>query len=272
LINSGGDLVRTYQLIDNEKYYNDAQIHPPPLATSKNYIGTPVPDNRNPIFIVNDSLFIRCYPWLDPMKNEYFEIGKLKMGINLNTNNIFYFMSYPDFIWNQNKTYPVQFYNESCTYNNIQNRFIFSFPADHYVYEVSSNGKTIKKHWAGSAYFEKTEALPKNTTDNIKHAEHTFNNFHFERICFDKYRNVYYRLVWHPDAGTRFSFSKPRQAFRPRLSIVILDKDFNQIGETLLPKTVTNTFLFLDHEGLYIQSEVDDVSQISFTLFRLMTI
>lgn len=272
LINSSGALLKSYRLLKDVKDYENIEKHPPPLATAEKYCGTPVPDNRNPIQVIGDSLFIRCYPWMDPFKSGYFEIGKVKLGLNLKTNQIFYFMSYPDLFLNKDESFPTQLYNESCTYNEITTKFVFSFPADNYVYEVSPIGLDIQKYWAGSRYFEEVKPLTKKTTDNIKHAEHTFNNFHFERICFDKFRNVYYRLVWQPDSSNKFAFSNPEQTFRPRLSIAILDNEFKHIGETLLPISVTNTFMFPAEEGLYIQSDIDNTSQISFTLFSLVTL
>ncbi|HMP32110.1 MAG TPA: DUF4221 family protein, partial [Saprospiraceae bacterium] len=269
LIDSTGMLLKTYRLLIDQTDYENIEKHPPPLATAQKYCATAVPDNRNPIQVIRDSIFIRCYPWMDPFKDEYFQIGKVKLSLNLKTNHISYFMPYPDMFKDKTETYPTQFYNESCTYNEISQKFIFSFPADNYLYEVKTNGEILKVHWAGSKYFKVVPPLPKRTTDNIKHAEHTFNNFHFERLIFDKYHNVYYRLVWHPDTKDKFSFSNQGVLFRPRLSIIILDSRFRHIGETLLPTSVTNTFMFATEEGLFIQSDIDNTSQINFTLFKL---
>lgn len=268
-IDSTGTLIKSYRLLNDQLDYENIEKHPPPLATAIKYCGTPVPDNRNPIQIVGDSIFIRCYPWMDPFKEGYFEIGKVKLSLNLKSNQISYFMPYPEIFKEKSDTYPTQFYNESCTYNDITKKFIFSFPADNYLYEVTTNGEISKAYWAGSKYFEEVPPLQHKTADNIKHAEHTFNNFHFERLVFDKYNNVYYRLVWHPDTKNKFSFSNPGEPFRPRLSIIILDNAFQRIGETLLPISVTNTFMFATEEGLFIQSDIDNTSEINFTLFKL---
>jgi hypothetical protein len=78
----------------------------------------------------------------------------------------------------------------------------------------------------------------------------------YRNLLYDKYRNVYYRFTQigveqRNDMGITISAlwrSGPAQ-----FSVIILDKDFNIIGETLFPKYTYNPMVaFVHKNGLYI--------------------
>ncbi|MEQ1584929.1 MAG: DUF4221 family protein [Cyclobacteriaceae bacterium] len=268
IINWNGDLINQIRLISDINDYKQALIHPPPLATKDKYIANPTPSNKNPIYIVDNQIYIECVPWMDPLKADFFRLGKVKMKIDLRSNQIEYFMGFPD-LYRENLHFPTQFFSESSVLNRTEKTFVFSFPADPYIYTTTLDGTNMKKYWAGSKYFEVSKPLNRKTEDNIRHAEHAINNFHFERICYDPYRDVYYRLVWHPDTEKPFSFSDQGNKISIRLSIIILDSQFNKVGEAMLPKEVTNTFIFPTEAGLYIQNGIVKDDEMIFTLFDL---
>ena len=75
-------------------------------------------------------------------------------------------------------------------------------------------------------------------------------------LYFDSYRDVYYRVAYpknEVDAGDNYIelWNYGRKIF----SIIILDRDFQIIGETLFPEYIYNPgVMFVREDGLYISS------------------
>jgi hypothetical protein len=102
-------------------------------------------------------------------------------------------------------------------------------------------------------------------------------NPNYGNLLFDKYRNVYYRIAY-PETKIEKGVNglELLQYGRKRFSIIILDKDFNIIGETLFPDyTYNSTVMFIREDGLYISDSHylnpdynDDV--LSFRKFNLV--
>ena len=95
-----------------------------------------------------------------------------------------------------------------------------------------------------------------------------YGNFTFKDWCeraeygnllYDKYRNVYYRIARPktevPSGLTDREYLDLFDYGRKCFSIIILDKDFNIIGETLFPDYTYNSCMaFVHKDGLYISS------------------
>lgn len=158
----------------------------------------------------------------------------------------------------------------------VDNKFIYSFSADHNLY-VTSDFKIINKKFAASEYFKEIQSLPKDM-DISKYKEHLIDNFSYRSIVYDKYRKVYYRfcnLSYEVSEGDNLDELLQN---RPRQSIIILDKELNKIGETLLPeKTFKADNFFIAKEGLYLSNNSIYNSKLnknllSFTLLKLKRI
>lgn len=270
LINEKGTINKKFSLLVGKIDHEIAQTTPPSQASTEKYVALPLPDNRNPMVRIGPYMILRCVPWIDPFNPKYFELGKLRMKVNLSIDNdISYFLGYPEIFQNNNK-YPTKFFNESSTFNSYTRQLIFDFPAEEYLYVTDINGVNVTKYWAGSEFFDQVQPMSSFSENNIKQAEHAMNNSFFERILFDPFKNVYYRMVWHPDKENQYSFRDSSKEINIDLGVIILDKDFRKIGEVILPKSITNTFWFPSPEGLYIQSDVGDTANLSFQLFQLV--
>ena len=79
----------------------------------------------------------------------------------------------------------------------------------------------------------------------------------YGNLIYDKYREVYYRFAYHSE-----EFSKDEENFfelyafgRNKFSIIILDKDFQCIGETEFPEGIYSTRGYLIRkDGLYLST------------------
>lgn len=134
--------------------------------------------------------------------------------------------------------------------------FIYSDEIKDSIYTLSLDFKELKKYSAKSRYIKKTkvEVLPEATID-----------YRLKRKCelpvygnliYDKYRNVYYRFAFpKQDLDGERDFMEIYQEGRKQFSIIILDKDFNILGETLFPEYTYNSYIYIIREdGLYLNN------------------
>lgn len=109
---------------------------------------------------------------------------------------------------------------------------------------------SIRKVPVRSKYFDKVQ-LPDELTAS---PEDFCVNAWYNNLLYDPYREVYYRIAYPPstlDKGVRPM--ELVQFGRKNFSIIILDKDFRILGETLFPDNTYNpTIMLVRPEGLYI--------------------
>jgi Tat protein secretion system quality control protein TatD with DNase activity len=106
--------------------------------------------------------------------------------------------------------------------------------------------------------------VPKN-----KQMSHYFENYSYSAVIYDKYRNVYYRMVERP--WKEYHQDMDWMPWLKQLSIVILDEDLNFIGETLLDMEyrITASQFMVTAEGLLLHNRTDDEDELIFDLFTL---
>ncbi|MCX7637487.1 MAG: DUF4221 domain-containing protein [Cyclobacteriaceae bacterium] len=130
--------------------------------------------------------------------------------------------------------------------------FIYSFWGDEYIY-VTADHLGYSKHYAGTSYLKNIQNLPKEQTmqDYMKYIA---GSGRYSTILFDLHRKVYYRWVYLPEEEKLISQDLMKSArFPSKTVIVILDSDFNWIGETKLPdERFYAANFFINKKGLYL--------------------
>lgn len=152
--------------------------------------------------------------------------------------------------------------------------FVYSFAFDENIYVVSKDHRHVRKIPVRSRYIDELN-LPAKVATNLKLATKQMCELAFYGdIIYDKYRQVYYRIVYpHENLSLDESFSDLWQSGRSRFSIMILDKDFHIIGETLFPENLYRSDLYyVTPEGLFIsdshyKNPNYDEDLLSFRLF-----
>lgn len=156
--------------------------------------------------------------------------------------------------------------------------FIYSFYYDEDIYITSMDQKTIKRKKVKSDYVNKIILLDdyNQTLDLQSGFKIACENSNYGNLLYDKYRNVYYRIAYpETEIEKGVNCIELMQYGRKVFSIIILDKDFNKIGETLFPEYQYNSrMMFIREDGLYISSShpmsptfSDDI--LSFQKFEL---
>ncbi len=155
------------------------------------------------------------------------------------------------------------------------NYFIYSFFDDPNVY-VTKDHIHINKYYVSSVYFDKIvhlkyKSIPSFEKYNIDHI--TRSSYH--NIVYDMKRKVYYRFVKLPDKYEKSDDITKLVKYPQNFSIIVLNKNFQIIGETKLPPgTYEYKNFFVAEKGLYLSiNHIDnpdlDINALQFELIKL---
>lgn len=131
-------------------------------------------------------------------------------------------------------------------------RFVYAFYYDEDIYVVSPDHQSTRRVKVKSKYIDKVKLL----NDYELTEKEMCENPNYGNLIYDKYRNVYYRIAY-PETEIEKNVRTMELLMygRKKFSIIILDQDFNAIGETLFPEYQYNSaVMFIREEGLYIST------------------
>lgn len=153
--------------------------------------------------------------------------------------------------------------------------FIYSFYADESIHVTSIDHQSVRKINAKSKLIDKIK-MEKPPLDDNQRAKWILEVPRYGDLIYDQYRDVYYRFAY-----PKTKLDPNRQYIRKSLygrrefTVIILDNQFNIIGETLFPKEKYNSYVFfVNKDGLYISSDYQinfeqSEEQLNFELFVL---
>ena len=164
----------------------------------------------------------------------------------------------------------------SCLFDGAN--FVYVFGQNDSIYVATADHKNVKGYNAKSKYLKPAKYIPKPHYAALNDYLRESNQQQFYHyIYYDKYREVYYRLAYPESEVDPKENQQDIWSFgRRTCSIVILDKNFRIIGETLLPDyRYQNRSIVVLKDGLYIcdnhyKREDYDENVWSFQRFDLM--
>lgn len=182
---------------------------------------------------------------------------------------------YPEFPISDNKLKPFSIEMDfSRCYDG--KRFIYSFHYDEDIYVTSPDHESVEKIKIKSEFIPEVKF-----TENMNYGNPMKNlceNPKYGNLYHDKYRNVYYRIAYpENELSSNENFKEIYAYGRKTFSIIILDSNFNIIGETLFPDFIYNpAVIFIREDGLYIcnshfKNPNFDEDRLEFTKFQLST-
>lgn len=195
-----------------------------------------------------------------------FEIDTLK-----NTGKFLPF-TYPQDYWSKGVIEP------SLSRVYAHGKFIYSFFGDHNLY-ITEDHTVYAKYFAGSNNFSEFKYYPSLEPSTDEYIRFFSETSGYWSIMYDPFREVFYRFVVignDPDSGI-----SPQKAvsYSPHFSIILLDKNFNKIGEVAFKNNSKYVFTnsFIGRKGLYISNNhpdnpTNEEDYLSFTLFELIQI
>ena len=161
----------------------------------------------------------------------------------------------------------------SYDYNYKERRLVCGF----FGYDslmVTDDLKHIRWYNAKSKYLKSMKPKLGNSMEGINAIIKLNENPRYWHIMYDKYRNVYYRFAEMPYklAPNESPYDEPKGK---EFSVIVLNKDFEIIGETRFPgKKYFYKMSFVGREGLYIsennlENPQFDENKLVFTCFKI---
>ena len=163
----------------------------------------------------------------------------------------------------------------TLTYNTINEEaslFLYSFPADEYVYAMSAQENSSTKYLAQSSYIDLLTPTYESKEVAGSYLETTGKyraKGGYGPVYYDKYRELYYRFAFHPLPEKEAKFQVDPIDKQMPLSVIILDKHFAKIGETVLSYLKYDPYtVFITKEGLHIShNKPDNEDELIFDIF-----
>ena len=131
---------------------------------------------------------------------------------------------------------------------------IVAFNKDEKLYKFDANGQ-METFLVKSKYVPRLK-FPKVPDDFMLSAKKLCEDADYRNIFYDKYRNVYYRFVsLETELEPNDDYVKIKNAGKADFSIMILDENFNVLGETRFPAfTYVPHICFINEDGLYLST------------------
>jgi hypothetical protein len=269
LLNRKGEKRRTFDYYSNYLSLKDLDI----LSLRKKMIPPTVRiTTEQPLYKIGDKIYM-C----GDIPENFGKVDSLNhliiTTINIKNNDVEFNVGYPPSYRRGN--WGEDFYRSAFwCYNDTNETFLISFPNDHYLYSCQADFSNVKKIYAGSLYAGdiKSLAYPSGipVTENMEHA-HYFEQYYYRSIIYDKYRNIYYRIVEHP--WENYNNNIDIRAWLKPISIIILDSEFNVLGERLLSMEYHLSYMnfFITEAGLYLNKDTGNEDELVYSLFKIKT-
>lgn len=188
---------------------------------------------------------------------------------NTETDEIFTTNRYPSLYGNPkmiNKNWDTFVYRAVPYTISPNDEMILSYPADDSVRIYNIKQNTTKCYFAG--YTMETKPSPIDGSTMTALTKHFLEQYQYAGIIYDKYREVYYRIVVRPifdyDINDESTQNKP-------LSIIILNKEYNKVGEFDLDANLYRyRNIFVSESGLHLNVASDNDDYLKFITLKLI--
>lgn len=223
----------------------------------------------NPLLFRGDRIFYSrlLYTEGSPKSSKY----ELCLGgaFNINTGIRDNFIYFPDFYFQANWGYT----NYRQLYHCFdEDEMIVSFPAADFLYKYSLTTYSMDSVRATSKFIGKIKPLSKRSglkTNLEKSARFYASNPSYGPVYYDKYRKVYYRFAELPRKRAEFDPNDPMGSVMKSQSIIILDKDFQKIGESQIGNKYRILNTIITHDGILLNRLEKDETKIIYDIYTL---
>jgi hypothetical protein len=253
LVNREGEIINKINLSEKFLSQDNSEITP----------SYPFPDMSMPIRRINNTLI------LQGMTSDVINTKKVPTVTalcNLSNTTVKFVNSYPEIYGNTKKLtdhWGIFSYLMVPYDLNNKGETVLSYPADDHVtvYDIVSN--TTRRYFAG---YSKKDIIHQKNVSRIDELLQYLESTLYGNIHFDPYRNLYYRFVYLPSSDYDIN---NRDTYVKNMSIIILDSEFNKVGEyDLKEKTSMSRGAFVSKEGLHIQTLSDDDDFMKFITLK----
>ena len=132
--------------------------------------------------------------------------------------------------------------------------FIYSFYVDEDIIIADKDHKEFRRIKSASQYIKSPVEKQK---QGVKGPQSNLEVARYGDLIYDKYRKVYYRFAYpQVELDDKINWRGKAVYGRKKFSVIILDEQFNRLGETLFPESIYNSYVFfVNKDGLYISRD-----------------
>lgn len=236
LINKHGKILNNYKLFDNK----DPLFCNPPISMI-----------YAPMVVIDSCIYLNQYLMSknDGYDGDDLESYPIEVEVNMKNKTAKKLpLTYPR-LWEEKLSYPIFDYSREFDGKN----FIFSFNVSNYIY-VTKDNISFKKYFCKSKYI-KDKPINHYNPDPYIAKKQNIENASYGSILYDKYRNIYYRFVYPQSELSKQENLSEAFKTRKQFSIIILNSEFQIIGESLFPENIyIPRMFFIKEDGLYISN------------------
>jgi hypothetical protein len=234
LINRNAEVQRIFSFLKPNEKFPYGSMSTPKIITG------------SPAIYYKGMLNMAALPGMGPTNEDSFEFGKVNIALDISTGKFNLNYGYPEMY--KKRTFG-NFWGKIYRAKTHDNRIVYSFGANPKV-EVTDYATTTA-HYAGSSFFD--DPIPYKDVSQMRMNDLT--STMYGGIFYDKYRKLYYRIVSGAVKDAPQGLMGSRAYDIKPLSVIVLDLNFEKVGEQLLPlKTHDPIGIFVAPDGLYISN------------------
>jgi hypothetical protein len=232
----------------------------------------PVAKSNNGFIVSHDKLFVTAIPDRNFGSSNFYSGAYNLISLDTSQEQIKYYNTYPKPL--MGRILPPQYAYSFITQAEEDNTIIVASAFSDSIAVYSNEMQLIRNSYAGSIY--KKDITQYEGNYFIQERQLFFyKNTSYDFLYYDKWRNLFYRMAEHPNTEALNNNETDRLSSKS-LSIIILDRALNKVGETKLPKyTYMPMMSFVGRKGLYIAKpsikniiEIQE-DEVAFDIFQI---
>ncbi|MDR2145114.1 MAG: DUF4221 domain-containing protein [Tannerella sp.] len=201
-----------------------------------------------PLVFIDSKLYLSQHPWQGN------PVSKTPLCVVIDTLNQSYVLPYPfPPLIEDGELFTAP---DATSFSRIFNgkEFVYSFFSDENIHVANIGHTDVRKYKIKSQYIGKIVIKNISISDMYEHAKFRYGNPLYGNLIYDPYRKLYYRFAYPGvDLENGPDYISLTALGRKKFSIIILDKNFNVVGETMFPEWVyCPSVMFVSRDGLYI--------------------
>ncbi|MFC3417398.1 DUF4221 family protein [Algoriphagus hitonicola] len=214
----------------------------------------PYPSTMRPFYVKGDLVFFPCE--INNRLSDYssypavlrYDLGKKE------AKSIISFSSpYNEAYWG-----PYYKYQPSLTFGPKNNIYV-SFPIDHTIYIMDSNGDFVDSRYVGSKFMKEFEPYQEDveywksvdlSVADERERIHGYSTSEYRSILYDETNSLFYRICFIRPSEEEIL----NEVYDFDISIIIMDKNLNKVGESVYPSSKYNfDMIFLRKGELFVK-------------------
>ncbi|TCL13453.1 uncharacterized protein DUF4221 [Roseivirga ehrenbergii] len=229
----------------------------------------PISNTSKPLLVTNNHIYSSFYTTLpptdfhSPLSGDELDNVIIDIDLKSKKQKLQYHLPSP---YTKNKLLSHYYYNPSIEKGKRSGEILISFGA-HDSISVTDFNNFDRNYYAGSSLFDEIPSLEKQDG-----WDHYRLNYMYEGIIYDEFRNYYYRFLTLPKKKDELKSEDLKTGNVKDIAIIILNGNFEKIGETIIDPSYSNMTYFINEEGLNlfnIEKGLTDEDNLYFGTFKV---